>query len=311
MWFRQIQIFQLTMPVPTAANKLAERLESLAYKPCLPTMPSSVGWVSPLEADEEELPLVRGINGCLMLCLQMEEKILPASVVGQALKEKIRAIETQEARRVRQKEKLNYRDEIIHTLLPRAFSKLSQLHAYIDTRNNWLILNATSPKKTELFLSMFKKSLGDGICSFEVTKPAAIITQWLRSKEYPTEFSFEKSCVLQDPAQQTRIIRCSQQDLFAGSIQSFVNEGCEAVQTALCWHDRLNFTLADDFSLRSIRLAEDDLAEINDEIETKAQKFDADLVMMSELYAGLVKDLLTVFTKKQDVETIQKYAMTG
>lgn len=300
MLFKQVQLFKLTSPINSSPTALAEKLESLAFNPCLPSMPMSMGWVSPVS--EEVGPLTRGINGCIMICLQIEEKILPASVVTQNLKDKIKHIELAEGRRVRQKEKLSYKDEVTMTLLPRAFSKFTRIYAYIDTRHQWLVLNSTSPKKTELFLSLFKKSLGDGIESIEVMKPSSIVTPWLKNKDYPTTFSIEKFCVLQDPAQQARLIRCQQQDLFDDSIQSLIKNGCEAVQISLSWHDKLTFVMTDDFSFRSIRLAEDDLAEIQDEMESKEQKFDADFIMMTEMYAGMFQDLLEVFAKRNDAD---------
>jgi len=307
MWFKQIQLFQLTDPIQFSAPVLAKKLEALAFHPCTPSMPSSMGWITPVDVDEA--PLTRGVNGCIMICLQIEEKILPASVVTQVLKEKIQQIELTEARKVKQKEKLSFKDEVIDTLLPRAFSKFMRIYAYIDTRNNWLVLNLTSPAKTESFLSMLKKSLGDGIRSFEIVKPSSISTQWLKSKDYPQAFSIEKSCVLQDPDQQNRVIRCQQQDLFASSIQSLVKDGCEAIQIALCWHDKINFVMADDFSLRSIRLADDDIVEIQDEMETKQQKFDADFILMAETFAGLINDLLSVFAKDKKTESVKKLAL--
>lgn len=301
MWFKQIQLFQLTTPVSSSASALAERLEALAFKPCLPSMPSSIGWVAPI--DEEGAPLTRGVNGCLMICLQIEEKILPASVVTQALKDKIKKIEQDEGRRIRQKEKLSYKDEVTQTLLPRAFSKFTKIYAYIDTRNHWLLVNSTSAAKTELLVSLLKKSIGDGIGSVDIIKPSAILTHWLKTQDYPQSFSIEKSCVLQDPNEQHRMIRCQQQDLFASSIQTLVKEGCETIQMALCWQDRLSFVLGDDFLIRSLRLTEDDLLDIQEEIETKLQKFDADMIMMTEMVTGLITDLLDVFHKENQEST--------
>lgn len=307
MWFRQVQLLRLTASVQSSASALADKLEPMVFVPCLPSTPSSAGWVPPIE--EEDAPLAIGVNGCIMVCLQVEEKILPASVVTQAMKEKIKKIEAGEARKVRSKEKLNLKDEITHTLLTRAFSRLTRLFAYIDTRNNWLVINSTSPAKVELFLSVFKKTLGDCVEPIEVIKPSTIITQWLKTGEYPKVFSIEKSCVLQDPEHQNRVIRCQEQDLFAGSIQSLVKDGCEAIQMALCWQDRLNFVLVDDFTLRGVRLSEDDLAEIQEDIETKQQRFAADLVMMSTMLTGLFTDLLNVFSKEHAGET--RLAATG
>lgn len=296
MLFKQVQIIPLQKRV--TGESFNKRLEELAFSPCLPSSPSTKGWVSPIDDDEAGLPS-RTINGCIMLCLQLEEKILPASVVTLALKEKVKKLENADSRKIRQKEKLSLKDEVYQSLLPRAFTKLTRVYGYIDTRNNWLILNSSSPKKTEMFLSMLKKVLGDDmLANFDLTKPAAVLTTWLRDKDYPKTFNIEKSCVLQDPNQQNRVIRAQQQDLFVDSIQQLVKDGCEVIQLGLCWNDRLNFVLADDFSLKSITLAEDDLAEMAEVAENRRQKFDADFFMMTEMYTGLITELLDTFCKK-------------
>ncbi|TAK75382.1 MAG: recombination-associated protein RdgC [Gammaproteobacteria bacterium] len=295
MWFKQIQVFQLTNLSCYAAEKMLEKLEPLRFTPCLPSMPSSIGWVPLL--DEEGAPLTRTFNGYTMLCLQIEDKILPATVVNQTLSEKIKQIELNEARKVRQKEKLSLKDELIITLLPRAFTKLTRIYAYLDTKNRWLVLGSASPKKAEQFISLLKKSFNDEIQPIEVTKPAAIMTSWLKHQHYPASFSIEKkACVLQDPQQENRIIRCQQQDLFANSVQSFIKDGCEAIQVALCWQDRVHFVLSNDFSLRSIQFEEEIVAQTKDIAETKQQQFDADFIMMTETFSGLLTELLALFT---------------
>ncbi len=297
MWFKQIQIFQLSSRFKHEASDINNRLEPFAFQACLPSMPSSMGWVSPI--DEENAPLTRGLNGCFMITLQIEEKILPASVVNHNLKDKIKQIELNEARKVRQKEKLNYKDELVHTLLTRAFTKFTLLNAYIDVRNQWLILNSISPAKTELFLSMFKKAFGECMEETEVIKPSALLTHWLKTQEYPQEFSIGKACVLQDPDQQNRVVRCQQQDLFTSGVQTIFQEGFNVIQMELCWQDRIRFVIADDFSLRSVSLNEEDINEMKENYETKQERFDADLILMSESYTGMFKDLLNIFKRTQ------------
>ena len=293
MWFKQVQLFQLSSRFKHEASEINQRLEPFEFKACLPSMPSSMGWVSPIE--EDNAPLTRGLNGCFMITLQIEDKILPASVVNQNLKEKIKQIELNEVRKVRQKEKLSFKEELIDTLLTRAFTRLTSLHAYIDTRNHWLVLNSISPAKTELFLSMFQKAFGECIEASEVVKPSALLTHWLKTQEYPQEFSIGKSCVLQDPAQQNRVVRCQQQDLFTSGVQTIFQEGFDVIQMELCWQDRIKFVIADDFSLRSVALAEDDIKEMTETYESKHERFDADLILMSESYTGMFKDLLETF----------------
>lgn len=295
MWFKQMQIVKLSSRFKHQASEIHQRLEAFAFKSCLPSMPSSMGWVSPL--DDEDGPLTRGINGCFMIALQIEDKILPASVVNQTLKDKIKQIELNEARKVRQKEKMSFKDEVTQTLLTRAFTKFTTLYAYIDTRYQWLILNSISPAKTELFLSMFQKAFGECLEEMDIIKPSALLTHWLKTQDYPKEFSVGKACVLQDPEQQNRIVRCQQQDLFTSGVQTIFKEGFDVIQMELCWQDRIRFVLADDFSLRGVGLQEDDINEMKETYESKHERFDADLVLMSESYAGMIQDLLTTFTK--------------
>jgi recombination associated protein RdgC len=307
MWFKQIQVFQLSSRFKHQASDIHQRLEPFAFEPCLPSMPSSMGWISPLE--EDEAPLTRGLNGCFMISLQMEDKILPSSVVNQALKEKVKQIEANEARKVRQKEKMGFKDELVHTLLTRAFTKLSVLHAYIDMRNQWLVLNSISPAKTELFITMFQKAFGECIEDAERIKPSALLTHWLKTQEYPQEFAIGKACVLQDPEQQNRIVRCQQQDLFTSGVQSIFKEGFDVIQMELCWQDRIRFVLADDFSMRSVSLAEDDLTEMKETYETKQERFDADLILMSESLSGMFKDLFTIFNQRSSTANNEKLAV--
>lgn len=294
MWFKQLQVFQLTHPVTADFDAFLERLQPFEFNRCLPSMPDSLGWVSPY--DQEDMPLSRSINGYLSLCMQVEEKILPASVVRQTMLEKVKKIEAAEMRRVRQKEKLSLKDEVMITLLPRAFTKLTKIHAYIDIKNKYVMLGTNSPKRTEQFMSLFKKSVTEHVHPFELKKISPLLTHWLKQQEHLSEFSIEKSCLLQDPDQENRIVRCQQQDLFAASIQDLIKDGCEVKQLALSWQDRVNFILADDFSLSSIRFQEIITTQVKEmEPETHQQQFDADFLIMTDTLALLLADLIALF----------------
>lgn len=296
MWFKQIQVFKLE-PTTYLLEDLTSKLEPLTFQPCARSMASTIGWIPIL--DEEDSPLAEMANHHIMLCLQVEEKILPASVITQELNEKIKLIETENQRKVGQKEKFDLKDEIVLTLLPRAFSKLTQVYGYIDTKNHWLVLGTTNPKKTEQFLSLFKKCITEKVYPLDLKKLSPIMTSWLNDQNYSSSFSIEKACVLQDPRQQNRIIRCQQQDLFAHPIQTLVKEDCEVKQLALTWQDRVNFTLSNDFLLQSIKFQDDVLDESKEMgAETKQQKFQVDFLIMSETFTNLLKDLLKHFEEK-------------
>ncbi|HVE44671.1 MAG TPA: recombination-associated protein RdgC [Gammaproteobacteria bacterium] len=308
MLFKQIQLFDIKTRLATAAENIATQLHDFAFHPCFASSPISMGWVSPLE--EDDAPLAIGLQNCIMICLQIEKKILPNSVINDALKTKIKEVEKQEGRKIRQKEKLSYKEEVTQTLLPRAFSKYTKIFAYIDIKHKWLVLNTTNPAQTELFLSLFKKSIAESIAPIDTLKPSLILSDWLMNHSNPTSFSVQKACVLQDPQQENRVIRATQQDLFAPGIQALLKEGCQAIQLACCWQDRIHFTITQPFQLRSLKYASDELSEISDQIDTVRQKFSTDFILMVESLTQLIKDLLEIFeTGKQTKK--EKLALVG
>ncbi len=292
MWFRQLQVLELGETLRLSNEALQDKLAAHAFTPCLPSLPMSTGWVSP-HSDEEDAPLVRTLNGCSMICLQIEEKILPASVVRHQLLERIKKIEREEDRKMRQKQKYALKDEIIMTLLPRAFSRYSKVYAYIDTRQQWLVLGSTQTRSAVEFIKRFKQAITADVQPLQVAHLPAQMTHWLAQRDYPTAFSIETAGVLQDPAATGRIIRCRQQDLFADAIQNLLQSGCHIKQLALNWQDQVSFTLADPFVLQGIRYQDEVTAQAAEmEAESAQQQFDADFLIMSDVLAALLKELL-------------------
>jgi recombination associated protein RdgC len=294
MWFKQAQIFKLSTPITENVETLSLQLQPLAFRPCLPSFPFSYGWVPPIEEEGgKEAALVHKINNCLLICLQFEEKILPMSIVRQELNKKVKELEVLRDKKMSRKEKYTLKEEITHTLLPKAFSKLSAAYAYMDIKNSWLVLDTTNASRTDKFMTHLKKSLPDlGIEPIVATKLAPTLTQWLLHQNYPQIFSVEKSCVLNDVQQKNRVIRCQQQNLFANGIRSFIEDSCQVKQLALCWQDSIQFVLTEKFFLLSVKFPEK-ISEQSQEMEpeTKQQQFMADFFIMTGIFSGLLKDL--------------------
>lgn len=309
MWFKQLQLFQLTDSLNYSAEELINKLEPFAFTPCLPSLPESAGWVSPL--NEDEMPLVRSINGCLMFCLQIQEKILPSSVVRQTLDDKIKEIEKRDDRKIYRGEKLTLKDAVTSSLLARAFTKLTHIHAYIDTRNHWLLLASTNPKKTEQFISLFKKSVTENVFPFELKNVSTLLTDWLKTQNYPSIFAIEKAGTLQHPNEKSRVIRCQQQNLQAPGIQSLLEEGCTVKQLALSWQDRLNLVLTENFLIQSIKYQDELIAQSAEmEAESKQQQFDADFLIMTDTLSHLLQDLLDIFLDTEQQRKTQSVKAT-
>ncbi len=298
MWFKQSQIFQLSSSIVSDPSVLESKLEAFTFKPCLPTLSFSYGWMPPTE--QADASLVYSTQNHRMICMRLEEKVLPATVIRQELNEKIKKLQETQDRSVSQKEKYALKDDITNTLLPRAFSKYDSIYAYFDIKNNWLILNTTTESKIEKFLALFKKTFPDMHYHYIHTqKMAPILTRWLKHNETPAPFEIEKAGVLKDPRQEGRIIRCQQQELTAPGIQSLLKDGCEVHQISLSWSDKMSFMLVSDLTLKNIRYGDEVLELAKDQnAESELQRFDADFVIMTELLSALWKQLIHLFGDK-------------
>lgn len=296
MLFKQVQLFNLNKEISIKTSSVLPKLEALQFTPCLPSFPSSCGWAAPLQ--EEHAPLVHQAGKYLVFCVQHEEKILPASVVRDAVEEKIKEIEQREDRKVYAKEKRDMRTEMTQTMLPKAFSKKALVYGYIDTEEQLLVLNTTHKERTKIFLSLLKKSLDVDATPLKLKKVGYVLTQWINSDAVPKGVTILDKSVLQDPNQVQRIIRTQAQDIYSTPMQDFLKEGFEIKQLALAWQDAIEFTIAEGLIIKNIKYRDELLSASEEEIEHAAQKFDANFIIMAETFNQLVPVLLEEFVSE-------------
>lgn len=297
MWFKNLSLLRFTESFKPSAEELEEKLQSGRFQPCSSLQPMSYGWVPPV-GKAEDGPLLHAANGCYMICAQREEKILPSSVVNEVLAEKVAEIEAQKGTPVRKKQRDALRDEIIHDLLPKAFSFSRRLYAYIDTNTGWLVVDASSSKKTEELASWLRRCLE----SLPVTlpavseRPATVMTRWLVEGATPADIQIENECELRATDEEGALVRCKKHDLSAPEIQNHLEAGKEAVKIALSWNDRLSFVLDDSLGIRRLKfldMVQEQAAEVD--AADAAERFDADFAIMSGELAAFLPRLLELF----------------
>lgn len=348
MWFKQVQIYSLSESIPYQPEQLGERFTPLAFRPCLPTLPMTQGWVPPVSVDSfddsvslattEMIPssgvlsgegvtingvqsiveedaimdeqesiaasipaLVYGLQGYQLFCMQIEEKVLPPIVVQQTLAERVAIMATERDSPVSPREKRSLKEAIILDLLPKSFSKRSKVYGYIDTQQGWLILDTASRTKAEQFVTLFKRSYPQVDCYPLATQSLPpLLTRWLLHQDIPTDFMIEKACLLKDPNQQNRQIRCQNQDLSASPIIDLMKAGCQVHELALSWRDQIEFVLGSDMTLKSLRYQDAVLNEAREALdETPAQRFAADFAIMSDALSQLLTELYAAVAKQE------------
>ena len=158
MWFKNLLVYRFTRPFTTELDALEEQLTAAAFTPCSGTQPSSIGWSKPL-GDAGEL-YHHATDGCIMLCLKQQEKVLPSAVINEFLDDKVREIEANDGRKPGRKERSELKEEITFELLPKAFARSRRLYAYIDTRSGLLMVDSASHNRAEALLNLLRETLG-------------------------------------------------------------------------------------------------------------------------------------------------------
>ncbi len=296
MWFKNVRAYRLTSPFDLSAEQLEQKLASRVFQPCGKTQPLALGWVPPLGRESELL--VHAAAGRLLLAMKREEKLLPASVVREQLDEKVAMIETEQARKVYRKERLNLKDEIVQDCLPRAFSRSSLTFGYIDAKQNWIFIDAASAARAEEFLNVLRECIG----SFPVmlpqvnNAPAQAMTHWLLHHNLPGDLALGSECELREPGEDGGIVRCRGVDLSSEEVETHLHAGKQAVRLAVNWDERVALLLAEDLCLRRLRFSEQLLKE-NEDIpeDDQTARFDADFALMSDAVSGLQECILRFF----------------
>ena len=281
MWFKNIQLYRLGQPFNLAPETFDARLRSDEFRGCSTMDMVASGWAPPLGRHGQQL--VHAANGYIMICARKEEKIIPASVVRQLLEDKVAALEAAESREVYRREKLRLKEEIIVDLLPRALTRISDQFAYIDTRNNFLVVDSASSGKAEDLVGQLRNTLGRFPATPVKVKQSlsALMTRWLSGERLPQGLEFGGECELRHPDPDGGVISCKHQDLEATEVRNHIKNGKYAVKLALQWRERLSCVLQEDLSIKRLRF-EDIIKEAESETEADdpVSRFDLDFSIM-------------------------------
>ncbi|GKV88495.1 recombination-associated protein RdgC [Pectobacterium carotovorum subsp. carotovorum] len=289
--FKNALIYRLTSDV--MFDSLEEKLALFAFTPCGSQDRAKTGWISPISPLLDTLS--HQANGQIMLTLQREEKILPAPVIARELAAKIDSMETMQQRRLKKTEKDALKDEVLQTLLPRAFSKYHTTKIWINAGAGLIIVDAASGKKAEDALALLRKTLGSlPVVPLALETPIELtLTEWVRNGKAPAGFALQEEAELKAVLEEGGILRSKHQDLTSDEITNHIDAGKLVTKLALEWRERISFVLADDGSLKKLKFS-DVLLEQNDDIDRadEVARFDADFVLLTGELSTLISELV-------------------
>src|SRR5210317_1913167 len=97
MWFKNLQLFRLLEAPPADIEALETALAGQAFRDCGSLEFSTEGWVSPLGIGGETL--VHAVGGYQLVCGCRQDKLLPASVIGELVAAEVLELERQQGGR--------------------------------------------------------------------------------------------------------------------------------------------------------------------------------------------------------------------
>lgn len=254
MWFRNLLVYRLTQNIALDADTLEAALASKLARPCASQELATYGFVAPF-GKSADAPLVHLSGDFLLIGARKEERILPSSVVRDALKDKVDEIETAQMRKVYKKEREQLKDEIVQAFLPRAFVRKSATFAAIAPKQGLILVDSASAKKAEDLLSTLREALGSlpvRPLSVKVA-PSATLTEWLKNQRAADGFFVLDECELRDTHEDGGIVRCKRQDLAGEEIALHLSTGKQVTQLSLAWQDKLSFVLDEKLTIKRLR----------------------------------------------------------
>lgn len=298
-WFKNAIIYQLNEDYQLTKDNIEKAIKTKLFVPCGSSDQTKMGWVSPFHDDDQD-NLVVDMNGQLLLKMKTETKLLPSSVIKQALNEKIAKQETALARQLSKNEKLTLKDEVLIDLLPRAFSKYRYIWLWIDIPNKRVVVDCSSFKQAEELISTLRKELG----SFPTVPLSSenpveqIMTKWVKEKQSYSPFELGDEAELKDPLEGNGIIRCKNQDIMSDEMLAHIDAGKQITKLALVDNNGVRFILNNDVTLKRIKFDAGILDENEDISKDETEKkIEADFFIMTKTLSQTINSICKILLK--------------
>lgn len=301
IWFKNAQVFRLSDSVSPDIEFWQEQMQQHLWAPCLQQQPVSLGWVPAIPNSET---LIHASGDFWLLCLQRQERLLPGSVIREVLQEKVEALQSGEDRRVGSKERQTLKDEVIFSLLPKAFVRTSRHYLMVDLKQKLLIVDAASEARADEVTSFLRETLG----SLPLTllqshcQPSALLTQWIASPDdIAPGWELLPDLELTQSSNSDIKVRLKNLDLDSESIASHIQQDGRVMQIAVNWQDRVEAIITAKSQLKRIRFADLITEQALDQSDDdKYSQFDASFTLMANELSNLIAEMIKQFSVVED-----------
>ena len=271
-------IYRITDGLPDTAESLSQLLYNARFMPCSLSSPSSSGWIPPAG---HSTGMAHQVGKFIAISMQTESKILPRSVIVRATNDRAAEIERAEGWRVGRRERREIAEAVMLDLLPKAFTKIDRVNAYIDTENARLMVDTPSASRADDLVSLLLRSVGGlAVKRFRSDRPPSItLAEWMLGNA-PDYFSVDDCAVLVREDGDKPTVKYQHHNLDREDIRAHLAEGKAPTLLSVTYNDRVSFVLTDQLHIKRVDL----VASTNEhgDGENEVERFDSDVA----LYCG-------------------------
>ena len=294
--FKNVMVYRIGAAWSATVEQIEEQLQKQHFVPCSASQEQSMGWVEPRGL--ANAALLEAIGGHWMLKFQIENKVLPASVVKRKTEERIAQIELTEGRKPGKKERRDLRDNALLELLPMAFTKQASVRVWIDPAERLLVLDAGSQGRADAVMTSLMDVLSGLTVELIQTaqSPSSCMSAWLASQEAPAGFSVDRECELKSTDENKATVRYVKHALDIDEVRQHIEGGKVPTRLAMTWEGRVSFVLSDNLQLKKLNFLEGVFENTSSE---KEDRFDADTAITTGELGQLIPDLLLALGGEQ------------
>ncbi|MCW8090497.1 recombination-associated protein RdgC [Alteromonas sp. ASW11-130] len=289
MWFKNIKAYQITQPMSLNDDDIQRVLTENAFRPCGNQETATMGFSSPFAQTGQGSMMFHNVGQRYWITIKKQEKLLPSSVVNDELAQKVAQIEQETGAPVGKKAQQDIKQEIIHKLLPQAFTKNSFIHGFISLPENLVIIDASADGKAEGYLALIRKALGSlPVVPLARSSLQSELTHWLTDGT-PEGISLLEEAEFKSTDELESVIRCKNQPLDSDEIKMHLDAGKLVQKVGFEYQDTLTAVIAEDGSFKRLKFT-DRIKEETDDIpkDQVAARLDAEFALMSAELAQFV-----------------------
>lgn len=295
MLFKNLRTYRLPADFKIDVQELEAALSSRRARPCTNQELSHIGFAPPV-GKGDQAPLVHPCNDVLLIRVQTDSVVLPSSVVKDLLSEKVAEIEEAQARKVYKRERDQLKDELILSLLPRAFHTSKSSHVLIDTTTNLVYCDSSTANNAEDMLSIIREVLGSfPVRPIRTKLPAAVtLTTWVQDSTTPDGYQLQSDCNLVDTDKDGGAIRAKNHDLSDPSLLQMIADGKQVSAIRVGYREQLTYMLDANLAIKGIKYEDMFSESVADQAgEDKDAIFDSNLTVMSLTFREMLPDLMS------------------